>query len=172
MDCFCGCGRRVERRDVKVTLQAGRIALELMAWDKARAAGDLGAPPEAHLEGLIERGGECYGRLIRSLHGEREVYDFEEGERWIASSEAERLERPEMTKKGGFFGRDRVQLRADELEALDRAHPELSFSAAAKQDRPQDTVDRLERLAELHGKGALTDAEFAAAKSRVMSGEG
>jgi hypothetical protein len=161
MDCFCGCGRRVERRDVKVTLQAGRIALELMAWDKARVAGDLGSPPEADLE-----------ELIRYLHGEREVYAFEEGERWIASSEAERLERPEMTKKGGFFGRDRIQLRGDELEALDRAHPELSFSAAAKQDRPQDTVDRLERLADLHGKGALTDAEFAAAKSRVMSGEG
>ncbi len=172
MDCFCGCGRRVGRRDVKVALQAGRVALELMAWDKARVAGHLGSPPDPELERLIEQGGECYRRLIRFLHGEREVYDFEEGERWIAASEGQRLERPEMTKKGGFFARDQLVMGDEEMAALDRAHPELSFSAAAEKGRPDDTVVRLERLAALHGKGALTDAEFAAAKSRVMSGDG
>jgi len=145
------------------------MALELMAWDKARVAGQLGSPPDPELERLIERGGECYGRLIRFLHGEREVYDFEEGERWIAGSQEQRLERPEMTKKGGFFGRDRLVLGDEDLAAVDRLHPELTFSAGVGKGGPEDTVGLLERLAALHGKGALTDAEFAAAKSRVTS---
>lgn len=35
-------------------------------------------------------------------------------------------------------------------------------------DRPGDPVERLERLAELHQGGALTDEEFAAAKRRLL----
>jgi hypothetical protein len=33
---------------------------------------------------------------------------------------------------------------------------------------PADSTAELERLAKLHGSGALTDAEFAAAKSRLL----
>jgi putative oligomerization/nucleic acid binding protein len=33
-----------------------------------------------------------------------------------------------------------------------------------------DPLDQLERLAELHQRGALTDAEFAAAKAKLLNG--
>jgi hypothetical protein len=37
--------------------------------------------------------------------------------------------------------------------------------------QPADIVERLKTLADLHASGVLTDAEFAAAKSRVLAGE-
>jgi hypothetical protein len=36
---------------------------------------------------------------------------------------------------------------------------------------PSDVASRLAQLADLHGLGELTDAEYAAAKARVLAGE-
>ena len=45
------------------------------------------------------------------------------------------------------------------------APPPPAPAAAAPAD---DTMDRLEKLAEMHGSGALTDEEFAAAKAKLL----
>jgi hypothetical protein len=49
-------------------------------------------------------------------------------------------------------------------------------ATAATTELPVDDEDsrlgRLERLAELHEKGVLTDEEFAAEKARVLGGDG
>ena len=47
--------------------------------------------------------------------------------------------------------------------AQDRSEASLSPPSAA------DPIDRLERLADLHDRGALTDAEFEAEKANVIS---
>ena len=42
--------------------------------------------------------------------------------------------------------------------------------AATQDDFDDDRIEALERLAKLHASGALTDAEFAAEKRRVLGG--
>ena len=42
--------------------------------------------------------------------------------------------------------------------------------AATQDDFDDDRIEALERLAKLHATGALTDAEFAAEKRRVLGG--
>jgi len=42
------------------------------------------------------------------------------------------------------------------------------ISAAARTAGPAGPTDELERLANLHGRGALTDVEFAAAKAKIL----
>jgi hypothetical protein len=68
------------------------------------------------------------------------------------------------------------------MACLDRTHPELSFTGSAAApgaaadaatspavvEPEDDLVERLERLRTLHAEGALTDAEFAAAKARLL----
>lgn len=183
MDCFCGCGTKLRRGQTEATLQAGRIALELLAWDKARAAGRLGPPAADDAERVMERGADCYQRLLRSLHGEPGAYSLEEGERWLDNSHGERRERAYMTEKGGLFKQDKLILSEEDMDRLDRRHPERSFSgapsgvagapdagAADAAGAAVDVAGQLERLATLHAEGVLTDAEFAAAKARVANG--
>jgi hypothetical protein len=67
-------------------------------------------------------------------------------------------------------------LRAEEAREGEARRAQLaamgpwSGQAAAPPDDPEgdDIVSRLERLAALHASGALTDAEFAAQKQRVL----
>jgi hypothetical protein len=47
------------------------------------------------------------------------------------------------------------------------AEPELS-ATPNETTRSPDTTDELERLAKLHQESALTDAEFSAAKSKLL----
>jgi hypothetical protein len=60
------------------------------------------------------------------------------------------------------------QARADATKRIGAAMSELT------DDRdPEDSrLDRLERLAELHSRGVLTDEEFAAEKQRMLGGGG
>lgn len=44
----------------------------------------------------------------------------------------------------------------------------LAAGAATAARAPADSTAELERLAKLHESGALTDTEFAAAKSRLL----
>jgi hypothetical protein len=64
---------------------------------------------------------------------------------------ASKLRLPEMRKPGG-----------DKAEAAPSPEPPA--------DEEDSRLQRLERLAELHGKGVLTDEEFAAEKARVLDG--
>jgi hypothetical protein len=36
MDCFCGCGQRVSRRQTAANLRLAVLAVELLAWDRFR----------------------------------------------------------------------------------------------------------------------------------------
>ena len=46
--------------------------------------------------------------------------------------------------------------------------PPTAASAASAADETDDRLEALERLARLHESGALTDAEFAAEKRRIL----
>jgi hypothetical protein len=45
------------------------------------------------------------------------------------------------------------------------------FSAAPAGGGTADSLDQLEKLADLHARGALTDAEFAAEKAKILGSE-
>ncbi len=68
-----------------------------------------------------------------------------------------------------------LQSRIEAFKAVGAATPETvirgseqadTFTAAEPQ--PGDEIEHLEQLAKLHSSGALTDAEFAAAKAKVL----
>lgn len=168
VDCFCGCETKLPARLVEANLLASRVALDLLAWDKVRAQGRLGA---AAVEGesLIARGEGSYGRLLLLLHGEGRTESVKEAEAWLAESFEQRARRAEMTDKGGLFTRPKLRLGEEDYEQLDRAHPGQSFSGR----RPEaggDVAGQLERLGALHSEGVLTDEELAAAKARLLDG--
>jgi hypothetical protein len=69
----------------------------------------------------------------------------------------------------GWGEKDRVIARF--LETLDRtvaATPEPSTSESPSSPSGDATTE-LERLAELHAQGALTDEEFASAKAKILA---
>lgn len=175
MDCFCGCGTKVPRKLVPVNLQAGKVALELLAWDKERTASPRAPGADGGSdEILIARGADCYQRLLSTLHGVEGVDPFPGSEEWLRDSLRERSDRPEMTEKGTFFSPRKLRVTDQDVERLDRLRPERSFSAGANAvARPEradeDPVEQLRGLRELHAAGALTDEEFAEAKARVIA---
>jgi hypothetical protein len=169
MNCFCGCGTKLRRNQTDLNLQASQIALELLAWDKARAAGRLGPPAADDAERVIADGAGCYQRLILTLHGEPSHYSLDEGEDWLQRSASVRRDREYMTAKGGFFTGDKLLLTDEDTEHLDRSRPELSFSRQKERDAGADrVVTQLERLGALRAEGVLTEAEFAAGKARIL----
>ena len=172
MECVCGCGTRVERRLTDAHLQASAIALELLAWDKARSEGRIGNDAAEQVDGLVHRGALQYQRLLDAIHGERESAPVAEGESWLQESQALRRDRQSMTEKSWIRKGDKLRLTDEEIAMLDRKHPELSFSgrepAAADVPPRGDVAGQLERLRALHAEGVLSDEEFAAAKRRVL----
>lgn len=168
MECFCGCGADLPRDREELSLQAGRLALELLVWDKARA-GDRPDSCSEEDERLIERGADCYSRLLLALHGQASAYSIDEGEAWLGASESKRRPRKHMTRERFYlFKRTEPLLDEADLARLDRVHPELSFSGDAAGDRGH----RLERLQALHAEGVLSDDEFVAARERLRDGGG
>ena len=157
-------------RLTEVNLQAGQVALELLAWDKARAAHDPALDSEA-IDLLIARGADCYQRLLSTLHGETDGDSPLPGcQDWLQDSLRERMDRDDMTEKGSLFSRAKLRLSESDLERLDRARPDLSFSASASPGATSeaDVAGQIERLGGLHARGLLTDQEFSAAKARVI----
>jgi hypothetical protein len=71
----------------------------------------------------------------------------------------------------------RDALRAGDLAEVERLKAQLATGAAAMSfgpvhasaAGPEDPLDRLQKLADLHDRGALTDAEFAAEKAKILS---
>jgi hypothetical protein len=68
-----------------------------------------------------------------------------------------------------------LQSRIDAFKAAGAATPETVIRGSEKADaftvaepEPGDEVEHLEQLAKLHATGALTDAEFAAAKAKLL----
>jgi hypothetical protein len=175
MDCFCGCGTKVSRKLVPANLQAGKVALELLAWDKERTANPHAPQGETtNEEALISRGAACYQRLVSAVHGEEGADPLPGSEEWLRDSLRERSDRPEMTEKGSFLSTRKLRLTDKDIERLDRLRPERSFSAGLDTAPPieraaEDPVEQLQGLRELHAAGALTDAEFAEAKARVIA---
>lgn len=167
MECVCGCGTQIERHLIDAHMQSTVLALELLAWDKARCEGRI-PPEEAEpIDSLIHRGALQYQRLLDTIHGKREAAPLTEGESWLAESQELRRERQHMTEKSWFGKSARLRLTDEEIAMLDRKHPERSFSGRAA--APQgDIAGQLERLRALHAEGALSDEEFEAAKRRVL----
>ena len=64
VDCVCGCGPGCRRVRSTANRLASRLALELLAWDKARTRGPASAADAVDLESLIARGEEAYGGLL------------------------------------------------------------------------------------------------------------
>ena len=170
MECVCGCGTRVERRLVEAQLQATEVALELLAWDKARTERRFSGPEVEQVDSLVHRGSLQYQRLLDAIHGERDSAPIAEGKSWLADSQARRMNRPSMTEKSWIRKGARLRLTEEDLELLDRKHPERSFSGrtTTPAEPAPDVVTQLERLGVLHAEGVLSDEEFAAAKRRVL----
>ena len=69
----------------------------------------------------------------------------------------------------------RLQSRIDAFKAAGPTTPETVIRGSEQADtftvaepKPGDEVEHLEQLAQLHATGALTDAEFAAAKAKLL----
>jgi hypothetical protein len=197
MECVCGCGRNISKELTDRNYTAANVAIELMVWDKNRAL--PGAGP-AEREGLIARGVECYERLLYSLHGEGGGDPDAECHAWLNESRALRADRSDMTKRR-FFGGNAPNVSKEDMDRLDRRHPDQSFTGrreatgpppmpsagetgapsdpAPAEDRAvppngstvatdDDLVAQLERLRALRDEDVLTEAEFAAAKARLL----
>ena len=101
---------------------------------------------------------------VRRANGE----EFEHSEKVTTLASA--VPQPGHVVDVAFDPGDRSQLALD-------VHPGLSSPpGVAVRSRPPDSdgpahLDRLERLAQLHQAGALTDAEFADQKARILKGD-
>jgi hypothetical protein len=184
MECVCGCGRGIPKDLAERNFVAAAVAIELLAWDKNRALS--GAGPEGR-EGLIARGVECYEKLLFSLHGEGGGDPSAECTDWLDDSRAMRADRSDMTKRR-FLGGNGPNVSREDMDRLDRRHPDRSFTgtdeaAPASPEVPSepqapnrsataptddDLVAQLERLRALRDDDALTPEEFAAAKARLL----
>ncbi|HVX33663.1 MAG TPA: SHOCT domain-containing protein [Solirubrobacterales bacterium] len=162
MECVCGCGRKVPKDLSDRNFLAATVAMELLAWDKNRA---LPGPEPEGREGLIARGVECYEKLLYSLHGEGGGDPDAECEAWLDEARAMRANRSDMTKRR-FFGGDAPNLSREDVDRLDRRHPERSFTGA--REAAASDVAQLERLRALRDDNVLTEEEFAAAKARLL----
>ena len=177
MECFCGCGIKVPRKLADAGILASQVGLELLAWDKARTTSPLSGSAET--ESLIARGADCYQRLIAAIHGGEGPDPIPDSEDWLKDSFEARRDRRDMTTKGSILYGPKLNLTDVDYAVLNRARPELSFSAspseplepaAAEPERvDEDPVAQLKGLKELHAAGALTDEEFAEAKARVIA---
>jgi hypothetical protein len=83
------------------------------------------------------------------------LYDPDDHDKVVVDYESD----ARATMEGKTMGED------PELAALDALEKAEGASAPAESDR----LDQLKQLADLHERGALTDAEFAAEKQRILS---
>ena len=169
MECICGCGTQIQRRLLDAHLQSTAVALELLAWDKARAEGRIPREEAEAIDSLIHRGALQYQRLLDAIHGEREAAPLAEGQSWLDESQALRRDRQYMTEKTWIRTGSKLRLTEEEIAMLDRKRPQLSFSGGGSSAGPEsDVAGQLERLGALHAEGVLSDEEFEAAKRRVL----
>ncbi len=68
-----------------------------------------------------------------------------------------------------YMGAKAGSNRANQQQAAQQAQPAAAVPAPAPAAGDDDTITRLQKLADLHSSGALTDEEFAAAKAQVLA---
>lgn len=93
MECICGCGTGISRPLSDAALQASEVALELLAWDKARTEGRTPDREAERIDALVHRGALQYQRLLDTIHGERETASLAEGGKSAEDDVAGQLER-------------------------------------------------------------------------------
>jgi hypothetical protein len=129
MNCICGCGRPIGGNEFDVNLLASEVALELIAWDRARALRSHVAADE--IEAAIGGGAPLYQELVGIIHGERGPDGEAKGvaREWLRESQAERKRvhalQPAVPKK-------KIKLNPADEARIDRRHPERSFSGPAQ----------------------------------------
>jgi hypothetical protein len=85
------------------------------------------------------------------------------------------LYRPRQTWMPFSLPRDRTEQAAynrqlqERFASTHRAAPAPPAPAPAPAPAPRDPIDGLKELAALHDSGALTDAEFQAAKAKLLA---
>jgi hypothetical protein len=134
VNCICGCGTQIRGAALlDLNLKAGEVALELIAWDRARA---LSSPvATAEVAAAIAGGAPRYQELIGLIHGDSEatataVEEATAGaEQWLAHSRAERRAVHEVF---AAVPKRRIRLSREEEARVDRRRPELSFSGARR----------------------------------------
>jgi hypothetical protein len=112
----------VSRDLIEVNVRAGEVAFDLLAWDKYRSTGERDPADALGTKRLIDRGAACFGRLISTVHGEREIKSLRESEEWLEESKARWLGRPEMTERGSFLKGRRLRVTDEDTSRLDRVH--------------------------------------------------
>lgn len=166
MKCICGCGKKLRGRQADLNMRAGKVALELLAWDKARAAGYL-SRELVYAERVLDRGAACYQQLLSAIHGNEDDFSTAKSDAWLEESRIQRRDRVYMTVKGGLFTRSRLTLTDEDQEQFDRLHPELTFSNR-RPEGDELAARRVETLRGLHAEGVLTDQELATAEARAL----
>ena len=68
-------------------------------------------------------------------------------------------------------GGDRADEGADQEDGRSEPGIRREVLAAPAGGGTADSLDQLEKLADLHARGALTDAEFAAEKAKILGSE-
>jgi hypothetical protein len=156
MNCICGCETQIRGADLlDLNLKAGEVALELIAWDRARALSSPVAPAE--IAAAIAGGAPRYQELIGLIHSDPEApatavdVAAAGAEQWLAHSRAERRAVHEVFSA---VPKRRIRLSREEEGRVDRRRPELSFSGAR---RPAVPV----------GAAGVTDGDLAAAPTAL-----
>jgi membrane protease subunit (stomatin/prohibitin family) len=71
-------------------------------------------------------------------------------------------------KMGQAQAQQQMQAQAQQQAAIEQAKQEGAAQAQQAAPAPKDTTAELQKLAELHNSGVLTDEEFAAMKKKLL----
>lgn len=133
-ECVCGCGRGVQIHVQAADDVAIEMIPELLAWDRLRARMLAGESWEAspvtleNLDGFLDEGGSQYRGALAVVHGEKPFTAIGLGaNRWLRESRRGRRKLAALAPDAIDPTRHRA-LSEDELAALDRRHPERTFS--------------------------------------------
>jgi hypothetical protein len=131
--------RREEHADATAKLHSDFIKL----GDRIRDLDIDSSMPNASPEGKAEytKGLDCYQGAERRMKNLGDAYEFEKTGKVVASG----------------------------LKHMANAERLFSESGKARDVLPAEVIDQLTKLAALHRSGALTDAEFAAQKQKLLS---
>ena len=128
----------------------------------AKRAGETGVPTDAEMTAT-------YNAFNAALtNGRSAVEAVRQAKSDGRNAEAERL------KADVAITNNEVQALNDELRRLQALRPDWrtgSHPGAREVTSADDPLDRLQKLADLHDRGVLTDAEFATQKAKVLSEE-
>jgi predicted Zn-dependent peptidase len=85
----------------------------------------------------------------------------------LSQRDVERVEE-QTGKKADELTDEQLEQAMDQLGIDKETMTDEEWAAAEEADKQEDYIAELERLAELHKQGILTDEEFAAKKSQLL----